>query len=86
MGEQYRKSLQKLSISQRKKFLEEDWNSHFMLLEMYAKEKSGKPDFDTFCKTFVESLVKSAHHQSRSLEEPHSVSLRQIKLIWLLKL
>lgn len=78
MGEQYRKTLEKLSVSQRRKFLEEDWNAHFMLLEMYAKDVSDKPDFDTFCNKFVESFGKRASPQSRPLDEPYSVSLLYI--------
>ncbi len=75
MGDQYRKSLDKLSVSQRRKFLEEDWNAHFMLLEMYSKPTSKKTDFETFCSNFCQSLVQEAQTlANQPIDEPDSVS------------
>lgn len=73
MGDQYRKALEKLSANQRKKFLEEDWNSHFMLLELYSKQPSNSVDFDTFCKNFCQSLVSKRETDPAGVE-PYSVS------------
>lgn len=73
MGDQYRSELEKLSVEQRKKFLEDDWSSHFMLLELYDKLSSPDSDFDAFCEKFCKSLVSQAQADHVTKEEPYSV-------------
>lgn len=78
MGEEYQKSLLKIPKTQKKRFLEEDWRAHMMLLELYEKYKGFDQDFEAFCDKLF-SVIKeeivddipcsSGSRKSRIIEE-----------------